>query len=118
MQMQLRDFIAQTLTQIVEGVQEAQRLAKDKGALVNPAGTHLPTRSGDPPPVVTQFGSNRFGQLIEFDVVLTTSESEQTKGGAGVFVAAIAIGSQAQLGSDNIAVNRVKFAVPLFLPFG
>jgi len=38
--MDLREFVAETLTQIVEGVKEAQTRAKDHGAQVNP---HLTT---------------------------------------------------------------------------
>lgn len=34
--MELKEFVTQTLVQIIEGVKDAQQQTKDSGALINP----------------------------------------------------------------------------------
>ena len=97
--MELRDFVAETLKQIIDGVKLAQEHAKDAGAAINP-----------PSP------AHRAPQFIEFDVAVTTTEGDQIKGGAGVFVGPVGLGTQAQSEATSSAVNRIKFSIPLLLP--
>lgn len=111
--MELRDFVAETLTQIVEGVQEAQVRTKSHGARVNP---HLTTSAELAIKHSILIASGAAAQLVHFDVALTAKEGTGTKGGIGVVVGAFALGSTGQSQAENSTVSRVKFSVPLVLP--
>ncbi|OIQ94370.1 hypothetical protein GALL_236170 [mine drainage metagenome] len=112
--MDLRDFVSETLTQIVEGVKSAQSKAEESGAKVNP---HLRTSFEQAGKLgFLQTGGDGFAQIVQFDVALTVTEGTGTKGGIGVFAGAINIGSSGQSQSESSSVSRVKFSVPLSLP--
>jgi hypothetical protein len=105
----LKDFVSQTLTQIIEGVKAAQEAAKEHGAEVNPdtaggVGSHMTSMSG------------KNLRNVEFDVALTVAEGTGTKGGIGIVAGAFALGSSGQSTSQNSSVSRVQFSVPLALP--
>jgi len=111
--MDLREFVSETLTQIVEGVKNAQNKAKESGATVNPRlmiSVELAAKQG--------FLSTEHGhaQFVQFDVALTVTEGTGTKGGIGVFAGAINLGSSGQSHDESSSVSRVKFCVPLSLP--
>lgn len=97
--MELREFIAKTLQQIIDGVSDVQEYAGERGGII-----------GDHP------RNSPRTQNVEFDVAVTTQDGTQAKGGAGLFVGPVGIGTN--LGSDrsNQSVSRIKFSVPLFLP--
>jgi hypothetical protein len=112
--MNLKEFVSGVLTQIIEGVQEAQAGRTPESGQVNPG---LSTTQG----ILQARGHmvSRRGELVqdvEFDVALTTNEGTQTKGGIGVFVGAVGLGSQGQSDQSHSSVSRVKFSVPLTLP--
>lgn len=54
--------------------------------------------------------------MVDFDVAVTTVESEQSKGGAGIFVAGLGLGGQIRSDAQNTVVSRIKFSVPIALP--
>lgn len=108
--MELREFVAETLKQIVEGVKDAQAAVKTKGGQINP---RLSSGSQKLRTI-----SSESVQMVEFDVALTIVEGKGTKGGIGVFVGPLGIGSQGQSSSENTSVSRIKFQVPITLPEG
>ena len=111
--MQLKEFVTETFKQIVDGIIEAQAHAGPKGARINPPNLTARTDQG------FQLWDNRNGQIatqIEFDVALTTSEGTGTKGGIGLFVGPVGVGSQGQSDSGKSSNSRIKFTVPVFLP--
>ena len=59
---------------------------------------------------------NRIVESIEFDVAVTVSEGKETKGGIGILVGSIGLGSQGKSDSEHSAVSRLKFRVPFVLP--
>ncbi len=87
--MDQKDFVSQSLTQIVEGVREARQLA---GKWV--------------------------AQVVHFDVALTVTSGIGTKGGIGIAAGIVGLGSTGESKAENTAVSRVKFAVPIVLPSG
>ena len=107
--MQLKDFVSETISQIIEGVETAQRFGARYDALVNPHGLETNADYRDE-------ATGEAASLVEFDVAITADEARETKGGIGVFVAAVALGSQGQSGTSTSTVSRVKFAVPVHLP--
>ena len=110
--MELKDFLSQTLTQIIEGVAESQQVAAGHGAAVNPAFNPMdnPARLG----FINCYDG--YAQLVHFDVALTVSEGTGTKAGVGVFAGTFNLGASGQSNSASSSVSHVQFNVPLILP--
>lgn len=110
--MELKDFIKETITQIVNGVVEAQVEISKHGAEINPkrvqfkeAGQYNSYNSGKP-------------QYVEFDVGLTSIQKSGSSEGIGVFLGAISLGKKNDEGTELTAVSRIKFSLPVVLPSG
>jgi hypothetical protein len=78
--MDLKEFVSETLVQIVAGVKQAQLETKVLGAEVNP---HLVGGSQSDAVKLgyLRAGGNGFAQIVNFDVALTIMEGTGTKGG-------------------------------------
>ena len=111
--MDLKDFVSQTLTQIVAGVQESQAFADQHAASVNPELSGTQAEAAKHGFLWSEAG---FAQIVSFDVALTVTEGTGTKGGIGVFAGAVTLGSSGQSATTNSSVSHVKFSVPLVLP--
>jgi hypothetical protein len=116
--MDLKTFVAETLTQIVEGVQEAQRRIADggSGAAVNPNTISSDSQETHGPPTP-----------VEFDVaVVAREESTSNKGEkAGASVGVISVFTARAAGEvdnrdieaqRNETTSRIKFSVRLAQP--
>jgi hypothetical protein len=110
--MELKEFVAETLKQIVEGLVVAQEHVKDKGATINPQ--DLTSTSGFPRYYTCGDGTNV--QMIEFDVSLIATEGKEAGGHIGVFFGSLGAGARGKSETENSATNRVKFSVPIILP--
>lgn len=110
--MELKDFVAQTLTQLIEGVVASQKAGSAHGATVNPQIN--PMSDSSKHGFVHCYEG--FAQVVRFDVALTVTEGTGTKGGIGVFAGPVNLGSSGQSSSSNSSVSRVQFNVPLILP--
>lgn len=108
--MELNKFIQNTLKQIIEGVADSQEFAKEKGAIVNPSSVKY-FKDGK-----NSFHNNAMPQNVQFDVGLTSINTEGSKEGIGVFLGAIKLGKDNQESNQVTAVTKVKFTVPLVLP--
>lgn len=109
----LEDFVSETLRQVLNGVVKAQEHAAALGAEVNPSTARFRTDQG------MQLYDRRDGSLIErvdFDVAVTTTEGTETKGGIGVFVGPLGLGSQGQSNATNQSTSNIKFTVPIKFP--
>jgi hypothetical protein len=109
--MDLKDFVSQTLTQIIQGVKAAQEAAKAHGAEINPSMSRSPAGAAS-----KETMSGKYSRDVEFDVALTVTEGTGTKGGIGIVAGPFALGSTGQSTTQNSSVTRVKFSVPLALP--
>ena len=110
--MELKDFVAETLKQIVEGITIAQTDVGGKGATVNPIGI-IALDGGLS--IVTE--SKRYTvQMVDFDISLVEIESGQTRAGIGVFFGNVGAGTQAKVEAGSSATNRVKFSIPMMFP--
>lgn len=111
--MNLKDFVAESLEQIVRGVIQAQEALKDTRARVNPLMLKTTNHSS------IGEASEEGGQpvyLVEFDVAITAEEGTGTKGGIGIAVGMLGLGSQSRSESKSGQESRIKFKVPLLLP--
>ncbi len=112
----LEDFIAQSLVQIVNGVVESQKRIAELGGKINPTG-YVVQPSGQLNWDKSGYGTqHEIGQVVEFDVAVVAGENKDIKGGMGVFVSGVTVGYQAGKSKENSSVSRVRFSVPLFLP--
>jgi len=110
----LEDFVSETLKEIINGVAEAQLHAATKNARVNPGGLNFRTDQGvvklwDP-------STGQIAQEVHFDVAVTATEGTETKGGIGIFVGALGLGSQGHSEKEKSVVSRISFDVPIILP--
>lgn len=108
--MNLEDFIKTALTEIVTGVAVARTEIQKHGGN---AGS-IPA-FGD----VNGVKIDRQGRqihLVEFDIALADASGTDTKGGIGVFLGSVGLGSQAASRGETASTSRIKFSVPLVLP--
>ena len=115
MAVELKDFVAQSIRQVIEGVAEAQEHAKDSKARVNPRGTRITEGSVKWDSKDSSY-SLHHGGYLEFDIAVTTLESDKAEGGFGIFVGPLAAGTKGQTLEAETAVSRLRFSVPVFLP--
>jgi hypothetical protein len=111
--MLLSEFVSSSINQIIDGVAQAQKYASDKGAKVNSYGTAITKVTEGS---VYHISTNELGQLIEFDVAVTTTEGNGSKVGLGISIASIGLGGQIKSDISNTLVSRLKFSIPIFLP--
>ncbi|WP_433911005.1 hypothetical protein [Sphingomonas yabuuchiae] len=116
--MDLKNFVSQTLIQIVEGISEAKQHIDGLGigAAVNPE-------------LVSQSAPDHArASDVEFDVAVTVASAERDReghqigGGAGGVLAVVALRANAQTTGEGVreareeAISRVKFSVKLGQP--
>jgi hypothetical protein len=53
---------------------------------------------------------------VDFDVAVTAVEGKGTKGGIGVFVGAVGLGSLGESNVSSSTVSRIRFSVRVRLP--
>jgi hypothetical protein len=116
--MQLKDFVAQTLTQITEGVVEAQGNLDVLGARVNPVLRHVLPK-GESNYASFGWAQGEAGNpvlLVTFDVAVTATQETKTKGGIGVLTGIVSLGSTGATDKGSSSASRIAFQVPLLLP--
>jgi len=101
--MELKDFVAETLNQIIDGVMIAQEHVKEKGAEIAPRGLSGADRE-------------KAARDVEFDVAVTQVEGSQAKASIGVLFTAVGLGGQTGYEAKSSIVNRIKFSIPIVLP--
>ena len=115
--MELKEFVSESLKQIIDGVIDPQTYAKSKGASIIPTGIKYPASNNNIPFIVGMRGSvNKPVQVMEFDVAVTVTQTGEAKAGLGIFSGVLGVGAQAILEDGNVIANRIKFAVPFLFP--
>jgi hypothetical protein len=103
--MDVKDFIADTLIQIIAGVKQAQDYAVQNGAIVNAGLDNRDPSSREPT------------QQVDFDIFITTSDSTKIKTGVQVFFPNLLnVGGASRHESGDLTANRVRFSVPVLFP--
>ena len=110
--MNLREFIKTALTEIVAAVAEARNEAEKHGATIgsDPPYGHLQEAQ-----VITD-GHGRPISYVEFDIALAEASAKDTKGGIGVFLGSVGLGSQGASHGESSSHSRIKFSVPIVFP--
>jgi len=110
--MELKDFISESLIQIIDGVATAQEHAEEKGAEVAPK---LQATTGPRDTFRTHFTEHPV-QTVEFDVAVTASEVDKAEGTIGILVASLGVGVKGSEERQTTELSRIKFSVPIGLP--
>src|SRR5438093_6052054 len=113
MAMKLNEFVTESLKQVFLGISDAKKYALEYGFQVNP---WITSGKSDLTGTLVDRETKTPLQLVEFDVAVTVTETEQSGGGLGIFIAPIALGGKHQSDATNTVVSRIKFSVPLAFP--
>lgn len=111
--MQLDDFVAETLSQIVNGVRKARKETGVRGIGAQPSRAPAANAS-NPDVIITQSGAS--AQPVRFDVALTVTENSGTSAKIGVVSGILNGGGSMDDQSQSSTVSRVQFAIPVVLP--
>lgn len=105
--MDLKDFVSETLKQVILGVKDAQ--ASEGGENVNAENAGVPSGKNI-------FSAGTYGTftLVEFDVAISAESSG--KGGANLKV--FGVGFEGVGEHKGGTANRISFAIPVRLPDG
>lgn len=112
--MNLQEFIKTALSEIVAGVFDARVEAQKYGATVGVARLYGHVKEAK---VITD-DHDRPVSYIEFDIALAEANSKDTKGGIGVYLGAVGLGSQGASHGETSTNSRIKFSVPVVFPSG
>lgn len=113
--MELKDFVQQTLVQIIQGVKAAQG-ETGRGEDERVAGAINPQLSA-PSVKGTVTRSGQTPTPVEFDVALSVSKEKTVKGKGGFMVAEWGLGAEGNFAKENVAIHRIKFQVQIALPY-
>ncbi|WP_458400073.1 hypothetical protein [Mailhella sp.] len=107
--MELKDFVAQTLTQICEGIQNAREATKKSGAIIAPpvdSSTGAIASNKGPKPA----------QMVHFEILLEGQAESGKEGGVKVAGGFISLGGNASSAQSAANTHKVSFDVPLVWP--
>lgn len=111
--MELKEFVSAVLTQIVEGVMDAQTKVTSESGKINPrVQMHVDSFNK----LGRLIAGNDLVQMVDFDVALTVTQGAEGKGGIGIFVAGFGVGYKDESTASTSSVSRIKFQVPITLP--
>jgi len=105
--MNLKEFITQTLTEIAEGIRDANEPVQQAGGRAVPAVDFVAFDDDRPQSPI---------QLVDFDVAVTAQEESATKVGGGLLIAGIGLGGKTETQAQASSVSRIRFRVPMMLP--
>lgn len=115
---ELKDFIKTTIMDIATAIEEAntEALGGSVDVLVNPSpitkmGEHYESYVPHTP------DTNRKVEMIDFDVAVTSSASAEGGAETGINIAGFKIGADGSIAEGNENVSRIKFQIPVRLPY-
>ncbi len=113
--MEIKDFVRDTLVQIVSGINEANEMLAPLNSFVassNMAGMSCMHTTKNKIP---HFVSN-----VDFDIAVTTMQAKESKDGAKFGISVVGVEFGMGLGSEhkgeNQTLSKIKFSLPLALP--
>ncbi|MGJ5082719.1 hypothetical protein [Bradyrhizobium sp. HKCCYLS3013] len=107
--MELRDFVAETLLAIQEGIAEAIHRADERKTI----GRISPVWRGDN----ERIDWKEYVQLVEFDVAVTTTDKTAGAGKGSIKVFSVAeLNADGSKSFEHSTVSRIKFSIPISPP--
>ncbi len=104
--MTLREFVSDTLLQIVDGVADA----KIKNQRVAP---RVIQAAGLDAPIVVADAENPRAFVVDFDVAVAVSKTTDAEAKGAVSVYVFEVGGQRVSSTEQSTVSRIKFGVPI-----
>ena len=113
--MELKDFVAEALVQIQEGVQEAiERRGQNSEAEGAISPHRLDLKSFDP---LNPNDWDKYVQKVDFDLAVSVSDKKGAEGKGSIKIFSIAdVGGSKSKSSETSTVCRVKFTIPIIPP--
>ncbi|MHC4777932.1 MAG: hypothetical protein ACYTFG_05060 [Planctomycetota bacterium] len=108
---QLDEFIAATISKIVNGVVDAQRAVHMTGASVNPKAPRARATDGS-----VERGTGGLIQRVDFDVAVSAAKYKDEKTVLNVVGGPIGTGAAAKAAAEKANFSRISFSVDLALP--
>ena len=111
--MKLQKFISETLTQIIQGVEDAQGSIVSGSGRVNPRiidGRII--EDGRPKDIIEKDKLTP----INFDIAVYVQEEKNKVEGIGVAIASVGLGLRKKIRISDSSISRIKFKVPVVLP--
>ena len=114
--MDIKDFIKESLLQIVDGITEANKALETRGASIPTTGV-----AGEGVWwTIIKDGKNsqtRHAMRVDFDLAVTVSQSDNLKAGGGISIASlINAKTSVENTSQSESISRIKYTIPLELP--
>lgn len=110
--MKLQEFIKTALGEIIAGVAEARTEAKKHGASI---GSNVVYGDLKEAKIFTD-EKGRPVASVDFDIALAEANATDTKGGIGVFLGTVGLGSQGASHGETSSNSRIRFSVPVVFP--
>lgn len=116
--MDLKDFIATSLTQIAEGILAAGDALKDTDAVVNPTrlATHSNSAQGFGRTTSEDDSRGRLVERVSFDVAVSTEGETQGKAGLKVGIASFGVNVGGDMKEKAGKESRIQFTIPMVFP--
>jgi hypothetical protein len=101
-EMNLKEFVSSSITQIIEGVADAIERSKNRErAFVNP---------------VDPIEDHTDATELSFNVAVTVTDRTEAGGKAGITVVGFKLGGGVDIAFENQSISRLAFKVPVALP--
>lgn len=112
--MQLKEFIALSLVNICNGIDEAKLQLTSDGSIHTVLPPMEPAFADKLDVKLNTFDGNYY-ESIEFDIAVTVENKSDVSGKAGVNVFSVGANIGSNLSSNNSTISRLKFRVPIGL---
>ncbi len=115
--MELKEFIKESLSQIIDAVKETQEKYKDTNVVICPDNIQevknglyiLDENEYD------NYSSRSKVQNIDMDIAISVTEKEGNKSGLGI-AKIINAGISSENAQQNESISKIKFSIPIVLP--
>lgn len=115
--MELKEFIKESLSQIIDAVKETQEKYKDTNVVICPdniqevkSGLYILDENE-----YDNYSSKSKVQNIDMDIAISVTEKEGNKSGLGI-AKIINAGISSENAQRNESISKIKFSIPIVLP--
>jgi len=117
--MKLKDFVSNSISEIIDGITAAQTKTKDSGAIINPRGKVINSESESIAGFIQDNESKRTPIVeLKYNVVVEADDSESDKAGISVVGGFFGFGGAIENKNANRSTNSITFSVPILFPIG
>lgn len=109
--MELKDFIKETLIQIAQGIEEAQKELAETDCIINPRDIK---EDGFANVIIKN--KRHTVQCVDFNIALTSTSESADKAGIGVMLGSFGIGGNKTSSDGSTSNTSISFSVPVVFP--